>query len=168
MIETDRLVMKKAAIEEINLIREIESDPENPWITLGSYEEHKFEIEDAAHMLLVFKDRKGAGDKVKGFALLYFDNDNDIFEIRRIAVTEKGAGLGEEAMRGIINYAYENTSANRLWLDVYTPNKKGIKLYEKLGMKREGILRANKKDERGYLDQIIYSLLRSEWENMAL
>lgn len=39
----------------------------------------------------------------------------------------------------------------------------GIILYEKLGMHRDGVLRQNYKAERGYLDQIIYSLLRSEY-----
>ena len=79
-------------------------------------------------------------------------------------MTDKGHGYGKEAMRGLIRYAFENTDTNRLWLDVYPDNEIGIKLYESLGMHRDGVLRQNYLAERGYLDQIIYSMLRSEYE----
>ena len=65
----------------------------------------------------------------------------------------------------MIEYAFEETQTNRLWLDVYPDNPAGIHLYESLGMHRDGVLRQNYKAERGYLDQIIYSLLREEYEN---
>lgn len=67
-------------------------------------------------------------------------------------------------MNGLLAYAYTRTKTNRVWLDVYPVNEPGIALYESLGMHRDGVLRANYKDHRGYLDQIIYSMLREEWE----
>ena len=79
-------------------------------------------------------------------------------------MTEKGAGFGEEAMNAIIRFAFEEQNANRFWLDVYPDNHVGIKLYEKLGLHRDGVLRQNYKAERGYLDQIIYSMLKSEYD----
>lgn len=38
-----------------------------------------------------------------------------------------------------------------------------LEIYESLGMHKDGVLRQNYKAERGYLDQIIYSMLRSEY-----
>ena len=67
-------------------------------------------------------------------------------------------------MEGLVKYAFEETETNRLWLDVYPDNISGINLYESLGMRKDGVLRQNYKAERGYLDQIIYSMLRSEYE----
>ena len=67
-------------------------------------------------------------------------------------------------MEGLVMYAFEETETNRLWLDVYPDNISGINLYESLGMHKDGVLRQNYKAERGYLDQIIYSMLRSEYE----
>ena len=87
-----------------------------------------------------------------------------IFEIRRIAITDKGKGYGRELMIALIRYAFEETETNRLWLDVYPDNFGGIHLYDSLGMHKDGVLRQNYLSERGYLDQIIYSLLRSEYE----
>ena len=163
VFETARLNIDEAVKEEIDEIIEIESHKENrDYLWIGTVEEHKAEIADPNHMLLLFHDKKD-GD-TKGYALIRLDFKSHIFEIRRIAITDKGKGYGKESMIGLINYAFENTDTNRLWLDVYPDNEIDIKLYQSLGMHCDGILRQNYLSERGYLDQIIYSLLKNEYE----
>lgn len=98
-----------------------------------------------------------------GYALVRLDKKSEIFELRRIAITEKGKGYGREAMEALLKEAFENMNINRFWLDVYPDNVIGIKLYEGMGMHRDGVLRQNYKAERGYLDQIIYSMLKEEY-----
>ena len=66
-------------------------------------------------------------------------------------------------MISFFTVSHKGSVSNRLWLDVYPDNAVGINLYESLGMHKDGILRQNYKAERGYLDQIIYSILRSEY-----
>ena len=83
--------------------------------------------------------------------------------MRRIAVSEKRMGYGREVMISLFKYAFEDMSSNRFWLDVYQDNLAGIKLYEGLGMHRDGVLRQSYKSERGYLEQIIYSMLKNEY-----
>lgn len=68
-------------------------------------------------------------------------------------------------MEALFKEAFENLEVNRFWLDVYPVNIIGINLYENLGMHKDGILRENYKAERGYLDQIIYSMLKKEYFN---
>ena len=111
---------------------------------------------------MIFKEKK-AGDIV-GYALVRLDFKSNIFELRRIAIDVKGIGYGRESMNALLAYAFEETDTNRFWLDVYPDNTIGIALYESLGMHKDGVLRQNYKAERGYLDQIIYSTLRSEYE----
>ena len=53
--------------------------------------------------------------------------------------------------------------SDRFWLEVYPDNLYRIKLYESMGMHRDGVLSQNYKSERGYLDQIIYSMLKGEY-----
>ncbi|GAB1456489.1 MAG: GNAT family protein [Spirochaetia bacterium] len=84
----------------------------------------------------------------------------------RIVITGKAKGFGKETIKRVITYAFESLKMNRFWLDVYPDNYDGIKLYESLGMIREGTLRQNYKSERGYLDQIIYSLLETEYNEL--
>lgn len=162
MIDTERLLIVEAVESEIDTIKEIESHKDNRnFIWIGTYEEHKAEIEDKNHLLLVFKHKEDLA--IIGYALIRLDYKSEIFELRRIAISEKGKGYGKEAMLAILKYAFEERNTNRFWLDVYPDNTIGIQLYESLGMHRDGVLRQNYKAERGYLDQIIYSLLRSEY-----
>ena len=67
------------------------------------------------------------------------------------------------AMNAHLKYAFEDLNINRFWLDVFPDNTAGIGLYESLKMHKDGILRQNYKADRGYLDQIIYSMLKSEY-----
>ena len=66
-------------------------------------------------------------------------------------------------MEALMKAAFKDMNINRFWLDVYPDNIIGIKLYESLGMHRDGVLRQNYKSYRGYLDQIIYSMLKREY-----
>lgn len=162
-LETKRMFIEEADIGHVDRIIELESHPENrDYLWIGTYEEHVAEIADPNHLLLIFKEKEDL--RILGYALVRLDFKSDIFELRRIAIDEKGKGYGEESMRALLNYAFEETKTNRFWLDVYPDNEGGIALYEKLGMHRDGVLRQNYKADRGYLNQIIYSVLRSEFE----
>lgn len=167
VFETVRLQADEVAAEEIGEIIEIESHKENrDYLWIGTVEEHTAEIADPGHMLLIFREKRTG--ETRGYALIRLDFKSHIFEIRRIAITDKGKGYGKEAMKGLIRYAFEETETNRLWLDVYPDNEIGIRLYESLGMHCDGVLRQNYLAERGYLDQIIYSVLRCEYEKAKL
>lgn len=162
MIDTKRLSIVEAVEPEINTIIEFERHEDNRnFIWSGTYEEHKAEMKDKNHLLLVFKRK--TDQVIIGYALIKLDFKSEIFELRRIVVSDKGKGYGKEAMLAILKYAFEERTTNRFWLDVYPDNTIGIKLYEGLGMHRDGVLRQNYKSERGYLDQIIYSMLISEY-----
>lgn len=162
-IETKRMCIMEAAAGDVDRIIELESHPENrDYLWIGTREEHLDEIADPRHLLLVF--RPVEGESILGYALIRLDFKSHIFELRRIAMDVKGQGYGREAMEALFAYAFGETETNRFWLDVYPDNEIGIRLYESLGMHRDGVLRQNYKAERGYLDQIIYSLLRSEYE----
>ena len=162
MIETKRLYIVDAREADIETIIELEKNKDNrDFVWKGTYEEHKAEIEDKNHLLFVFREKRE--NVIVGFALIHLDFESEIFELRRIVISHKGIGYGKEVMVALLKYAFEEMNINRFWLDVYPDNIIGIKLYEGLGMLREGVLRQNYKSERGYLDQIIYSMLRIEY-----
>lgn len=164
MIQTERLLIVKAEMMDIDYIIGMEHHEENrPYIWQGTYEEHQEEIQDRNHLLCLVKDKKNLEEV--GYFLAHIDERSHRFELRRIALSQKGHGYGEEIIRALMKDAFENRNINRFWLDVYPTNKVGIALYEKLGMKREGVLRQNYKNEEGeYMDQIIYALLKEEYQ----
>lgn len=163
MIITKRLSIIPCTESDIESIIEIEHHPDNRnFIWQGTYQEHLSEIQDSEHHLLKFID-KTSHDLV-GYTLIHINHHSNIFELRRIAITKKGLGYGREALKALIQHAFDYMNINKLWLDVYPDNQVGIHLYESLGFVREGILRQNYKSDRGYLDQIIYSILREEYQ----
>lgn len=157
-----RIAMSSAKAGDIDIIIDFENADENKsFVWQGSYEEHLGEIEDPSYILAVFKER--SDNRVIGYVLAKVDRRSDIFELRRIVIGEKGRGYGREALFLLMDYAFNSLHINRFWLDVYPDNVVGINLYKSLGMKHEGTLRQSYRSERGYLDQMIFSILREEY-----
>ena len=75
-----------------------------------------------------------------------------------------GKGYGSDAMRLMLRYAFEVLNLNRVSLDVFEYNQRGIACYQKCGFKEEGRLRQmlNRYDKRW--DMILMGILRSEWQ----
>lgn len=162
-IYTERLKIREARISDIDDVMAMERNPAySDFIWSGSYEEHRDEIESSDCLFLIFEERKTGS--FEGFALNFMDRKSNVWELRRIAVRQRGKGYGQETMEAIFDYGFSKTQTNRIWLDVYPHNKAGIDLYEKLGMNKDGILRESYKGKDGYRDQIIYSILRREWK----
>lgn len=163
ILETQRLSIKEAQESDIEMIMDIENHKDNrDYIWQGTYDQHLSEINDENHLLLLFE--KIEDRSIAGYCLIGLDRHSERFELRRIAITDKGRGYGREAITALMEYAFTLLGMNKFWLDVYPDNKTGIALYESLGLKKEGVLRQNYKSERGYLDQVVYSMLRSEYK----
>lgn len=162
MIETKRLYIVEANESDIETIMEFEKHEDNRnFIWSGTYEEHMAEIKDKDFLLFVIKEKDN--NTIVGFILNKLDYKSEIFELRRIAISKKGIGYGKEVLTALFKYAFEELNINRFWLDVYPDNVVGIKLYEGVGMHCDGVLRQNYKSERGFLDQKVYSMLKSEY-----
>jgi RimJ/RimL family protein N-acetyltransferase len=125
-----------------------------------------------------FIDRLGQGDDVVlGIALR--DGDRLIgatglhnidqrcrrasFGIGIGAKGEWGKGYGTEATRLIVGYAFETLNLNRVWLHAFEYNPRGIRVYEKVGFRREGVLRQDTFRDGRYWDTIAMAILREEW-----
>jgi RimJ/RimL family protein N-acetyltransferase len=76
---------------------------------------------------------------------------------------EWGKGYGTEATRLMVGYAFEMLNLNRVWLDVYEYNTRGIHVYESIGFRKEGVLRQDTFRKGRYWDTIVMGILRQEW-----
>ena len=76
-----------------------------------------------------------------------------------------GQGYGSEAMQLALKYAFCELNLYRVQLTVIDYNARAIALYEKSGLKREGVFRKfGRRDGKRY-DMFLYGLLRPEWES---
>jgi RimJ/RimL family protein N-acetyltransferase len=76
----------------------------------------------------------------------------------------RGYGYGYEAMRLTLQFAFHEINLHRVQLTVFSYNTHAIRLYEKLGFKREGIFReaVHRDGQRHHM--ILYGILRHEWQ----
>ncbi len=74
-----------------------------------------------------------------------------------------GRGHGTEATRLMVEYAFQTLNMNRVWLKVYEDNDGARRAYERVGFRKEGVLREEAWREGRYWDSVLMSLLRDEW-----
>lgn len=73
-------------------------------------------------------------------------------------------GIGTEVTRMVVDWGFKRLNAHRIWLGVNAENLGAIKCYEKVGFKREGLLRDEIFCQGKYVDAVRYGLLESEWD----
>lgn len=73
-----------------------------------------------------------------------------------------GKGLGREATKLLIHYAFNELNLNRLQLHVNTENMRAVKVYKDLGFVVEGTLRQAMYKQGRYYDFYVMSILREE------
>jgi RimJ/RimL family protein N-acetyltransferase len=84
-----------------------------------------------------------------------------------IAIGDKnywGKGYGTEAAALIIRYGFEQLNLHRISSGAWSFNARSIKMHLKLGFKEEGRRREAVFKNGAYCDEVIFGLLRDEWQ----
>jgi RimJ/RimL family protein N-acetyltransferase len=86
-----------------------------------------------------------------------------LVEFHRIVVSEPGRGYGRIAVEYVKHFAFEESGAHRLYLEVVAQNSRARRLYESCGFVLEGTWRDGFRDIDGrYSDLCAYGILASE------
>jgi len=81
-----------------------------------------------------------------------------------IAPVHQHRGIGFEACRLALGFAFRKLKLNKVQYAAYRPNYASKKLAEKLGCKLDGILRQHVRKGKNVYDAYVFSILRSEWK----
>jgi len=81
-----------------------------------------------------------------------------------IARARWGQGLVPEAALALIGWAFPTYGVAKVFARADARNERSWRVMEKLGMTREGLLRKHRLTPDGRADEVIYGLLREEWE----
>ena len=106
-------------------------------------------------------------DAAKGFAVFRgIDEVGGIVELFRIALDRAGGGQGDSFFRALVDHAFRDLGAARLWLDASAENPRALKIYTRAGFRQEGRLRAHwfRPSLGRSVDLILMGLMRDEWE----
>lgn len=93
------------------------------------------------------------------------DNKKAGFRISMRSIELTGKGYGTEAIKLVQRFVFEELNLNRLQLEVFSHNLRGIRAYEKAGFVKEGVLRESLNYNGEYSDEIIMAILKNEYKN---
>lgn len=94
--------------------------------------------------------------------------EGDVIELFRIALDRAGGGVGDRFFRALVDHAFRDLNAARLWLDASAENPRAVKIYTRAGFRQEGCLRSHwyRPALGRSVDLILMGLMRAEWESL--
>ncbi len=122
-------------------------------------------LADPACRLMIFDHNNGP----EAFALFReIGNPSGRVELFRLALATSGAGQGAAFLKTLIDFAFTELGAQRLWLDASSENPRALKVYERAGFTIEGCLRNHwYRPALGHcVDLIMFGMLRDEWTTL--
>ena len=145
---------------DLDFVMAAQAKPEiSSWITCWSHDEHlaSFGNPDIRHITY-----STANEPVAFVILAGLQNINRSIEFARIAVAEPGKGIGRTILEEVIDLAFGELNAHRLWLDVSPHNERALRAYRKAGFVGEGVLRECQLFANEWESLIIMSILEQE------
>ncbi len=82
-----------------------------------------------------------------------------------LGVEYRSQGYATEAARALMEYGFHSLGLHRIYADTSTDNLPSWRIMERLGMRREALLRGAIYKEGVWLDQYIYGMLADEWRD---
>ncbi|RNF40782.1 GNAT family N-acetyltransferase [Planococcus salinus] len=106
------------------------------------------------------------GNAIGHISLAKIDRKNKSARVGRVLVGDesvRGQGIGQQMMNKIVQIGFDGLQLHRVTLGVYDFNKPAIACYEKVGFKKEGLLRDVSRINGGYWSLWEMSMLEDEW-----
>ena len=102
----------------------------------------------------------------KGFAVFRQIGDpSGAVELFRIALDSTGTGRGDAFFNALLDHAFRDLGAARIWFDASGENPRAMKVYERAGCLREGVQRAQwwRPSLGRAVDLHLFGIMRAEW-----
>lgn len=153
--------LRRTTIDDLSFVCQAESHPDNCNFV---YQWKMYEHEDAlnnpnfAHYIMLHNNEPS------GYIILDdVLNSSRSINLRRLVVTQKGLGIGKQALELIKDIAFNQLNAHRVWLDVFYDNLTAYQLYKKVGFREEGLLRESYLRNGIHVSQYIMAILKQEY-----
>lgn len=110
---------------------------------------------------------RSAGDNAPAIGWVMLSKSREgIGEIGYILRADKWRqGYGCEAVTAMIAHGFDAMGYRKIIADVDPDNAPSLRMLDKLGFQREGVLRAHWETHIGIRDSVMLGLLKSEWED---
>lgn len=182
ILQGERVYLRRYTPDDLDLVLAGSNEPEGARLTgthdtftreqVARYiENNRASGEDPANVSrAAFICADTADDRAVGEVVINeIDHANRSANIR-IAIfnpSDWNRGYGSEALHLMVGYGFETLKLHRIELGVYDFNPRAVRVYEKIGFKREGVLRDALLWDGAYYDMIIMSILEHEWTRLS-
>jgi len=82
-----------------------------------------------------------------------------------LGVEYRGKGYATEAARALMEYGFNSLGLHRIHADTSTDNLAARKIMERLGMRREDVMRGAVYEEGRWVDRYVYGMTADEWRD---
>jgi RimJ/RimL family protein N-acetyltransferase len=167
-LTTARLILRPVRNEDLDALFRIESDPDYSFFARPG----PVTREHLARQLVL---PTAAWSRKPTFSVLFQQEiaGHLVLEIDRgdatamlgygIAREHWGKGLATEAARAAVAYAFGTLLLAKVWARVDPRNVASLRVLEKVGFSREGLLRSHVVRRGERCDRAYYGILRAEW-----
>ncbi len=172
-LRTDRLVLRPYRLSDVVEVYGYAQDPEwGRYLPIPKPYELRHAEEFVARSVLTEWNTRPvfavcSGGSVIGGINVRVDARSSTAEMGYgIAREHWGKGLAREAARAVIEWAFSEFALAKISARADLSNTQSWRVMEKLGMRREGILRSelpNPSVPDSRVDMVVYAILREEW-----
>lgn len=134
------MTLRAARTEDFAFIRGLTTRPDYAPFIGDADETQLAELAASPAARVLIWQAQGA----RGFAIFREIGDpSGRVELFRIALDRTGGGIGDAFFADLLQFAFKELGAARLWLDASGENPRAIRIYTRAGCRTEGIQRAH-------------------------
>jgi len=176
-LENERIYLRNLQVSDAPIMLENTTDEEirymtgtKPNFTLNQIKAHINNVNNDSSRYDFAICLKNNDQMIGELSIFEIDEENNKagFRISMSSIELTGKGYGTEAIIIVLRFVFEELKLNRLQLEVFSHNLRGIRVYEKVGFVKEGVLRESLYYNGTYSDEIIMAILRKDYENLPL
>jgi len=106
------------------------------------------------------------GEKIGQVNYNKIDQENKKVELDIIIGdgAKMGKGYGTDALKALIKYLFDNFDINKIWVEPRANNPRAVRVYEKIGFQKEGLLREEDYFENEFVDGVRFGILKKDYE----
>jgi RimJ/RimL family protein N-acetyltransferase len=168
-VETERLALRPITMDDVDLLVELDSDPEVMRFLTGGVPNSRARVTERIQQSL--RHRWVAFERSTGAFIGWFglvptgDGERELgYRLRRAAW---GNGYATEASTVLIALAFAELGANRVWAQTMTVNTRSRAVMERCGLRFVRTFRGDWEPtfEGSVLDDVEYEITRAEWDD---
>ncbi|GIH97099.1 GNAT family N-acetyltransferase [Planobispora siamensis] len=173
MLRGDRVLLRAVTKDDLTELHRLYQDVDTailaqgtPWVpetleqAITRYEEREPDPDNVP-----FTVQSASGEEVLGSAMVWgIDTFNRHAHLGLSLLPEaRGQGYAPDALRVLCDYAFRIRGLHRLGLETLATNAPMIAAAEKVGFRREGVLRAHAWVAGSFVDEVLFGLLAGEF-----